>query len=75
MTKRTNREILAKGVKIMAGSLFCMFLGPTVIHSAFQNQDKPLYIPVLIIGVLIAGFAVFLGFKGIKTILDAMFQK
>lgn len=73
MTKRTNKEVLAKGLKFMGGSLICMFLGPVVIHSAFKNQDKPLYIPILIIGLSIAAAAIILAFKGLKKIMDAIF--
>jgi len=74
MTKRTNKAVLAKGIKLMFGSLFCMFAGPTILHSAFKNQEHPLYIPVLIIGILIAAAAIFLAFKGLKKIMDSMFN-
>ncbi|WP_298514988.1 DUF6095 family protein [uncultured Kordia sp.] len=74
MTKRTNKEVLSKGLKLMAGSLFCMFAGPVILHSAFKNQSHPLYIPVLIIGLLIAAAAIFLAFKGLRKIMDSMFN-
>ncbi|AXG70897.1 hypothetical protein KORDIASMS9_03152 [Kordia sp. SMS9] len=74
MTKRTNKAVLSKGIKLMFGSLFCMFAGPTIIHSAFKNQEHPLYIPVLIVGLLIAATAIFLAFKGLKKIMDSMFN-
>ena len=73
MTKRTDKEVLAKGIKLMVGSLVCMFAGPTIIHSAFKNQLHPLYIPVLIVGLLIAAGAIILAFKGIRKIMDSMF--
>lgn len=74
MTKRTNKVVLMKGIKLMAGSLFCMFAGPTILHSAFKNQSHPYYIPVLIVGLLVAAAAIYLGFRGIKKIMDAMFN-
>lgn len=74
MTKRTNKDVLIKGIKLMAGSLLCMFAGPIIINSAFKNQAHPYYIPVLIVGLLIAATAIFLGFRGIKKIMDAMFN-
>ncbi|WP_240964572.1 DUF6095 family protein [Flavivirga algicola] len=74
-TKKTNREVLLKGLKIMGSSLGAMFLGPTLIHIAFSNQEKPLYIPILIVAILICGLAIYLAFKGLNTILDSMFKK
>lgn len=73
MTKRTNKELLGKGLKLMAGSLVCMFAGPTIIHSAFKNQDKPLYIPVLILGLVVAAGAIILAFKGMRKIMNSIF--
>ncbi|AUP81526.1 hypothetical protein C1H87_03710 [Flavivirga eckloniae] len=59
----------------MGISLGAMFLGPILIHIAFSNQEKPLYIPILIVAILICGLAVYLAFKGLNTILDSMFKK
>lgn len=73
-TKRTDKAILVKGLKTMAMSLICMFLGPTSIHIALNNQEKPLYIPILIVGFIISALAVYFAFKGIRTILDSMFK-
>jgi hypothetical protein len=72
---KTNREILLKGLKTMAFSLACMFLGPLLIHMAFSNKEKPLYIPILIISLAICGLAIYFAFKGINTILDSIFKK
>lgn len=74
MTKRTNKVVLMKGIKLMAGSLFCMFAGPTILHSAFKNQSHPYYVPVLIVGLLVAAAAIYLAFRGLKKIMDAMFN-
>ncbi len=74
-TKRTNKDVLVKGLKTLGIALICLFLGPTAIHIAFSNQEKPLYIPILIVAIIICGTAIFLVFKGINTILDSMFKK
>jgi len=74
-TKRTNKDVLIKGLKKMGLSLLCMFLGPTLIYVAFSNQEKPLYIPILIVAILICVLAVYLAFNGLKTIMDSMFDK
>jgi hypothetical protein len=70
----TNKSVLAKGVKYLAGALPLLFLGPVVITSAFKNEKHPLYVYVLILGILIALAAVFLIFKGINTVLKSLFD-
>ena len=72
---RTDRNILAKGLKTMGISFGGMFLGPTLLHIAFSNKEKPLYIPLLILAIIICGLARFFAFKGISTIMDSMFKK
>jgi len=74
-TKRTNKNILVKGLKKMGLSLICMFLGPTLIYIAFSNQEKALYIPLLILSLLLCVLAVYLAFIGLRTIMDSMFYK
>ena len=73
-TKRTNKDILIKGLKKMGGSLVCMFLGPTLMYVAFSNQEKPLYIPLLFLSFIICISAIYLAFIGLKTIMDSMFN-
>lgn len=72
--KHTDREKMNKGLKYLAIALPLAFLGPSVIYSAFGNRDKALYIPVLIVGLLIAIAAGYCIFKGIKTIMRAIFN-
>ncbi|WP_170309944.1 DUF6095 family protein [Seonamhaeicola maritimus] len=74
-TKRTDREVLAKGLKTMGGSLACMFIGPTLIYISQTKLNKPIDTIMLVIAILICGLAVFFAFKGINTILDSMFKK
>lgn len=72
---KTNKDILVKGLQKMGISLVLMFIGPTFIHIAFTNKEKPLYIPLLILGVLGCAGAIYFAFKGINTIMDSMFKK
>ncbi len=74
-TKRTNRELLAKGLKTLIIALVCIFTGPTLLHVALSNKEKALYIPILILAGIICITAVALIFKGIQTILNSMFYK
>lgn len=73
-TKRTDKDVLLQGIKKMALSLVCMFLGPTLLYIAFGNQEKVMFIPLLIISIVICGLAIFFAFKGLKTIMDSMFN-
>lgn len=74
ITKKTDKDILGKGIKKMGIALVFMFLGPTLIYIAFSNQEKPLYIPILISGILGCIAAIYFAFKGLNTILDSMFK-
>lgn len=72
--KHTNKEVLVKGLKFLAGALPLAFLGPSILFSAFHNQEHPWYIPVLILGILACGSSIFLMFKGINTIVKSLFD-
>ena len=72
---KTDRDVLLKGLKTMGLSLASMFLGPTLIHIALTNKEKPLYIPILIIAILVCALAIYFAFKGNNTILDSIFKK
>ncbi|GAA4041693.1 DUF6095 family protein [Flavobacterium chungnamense] len=70
----TNKELLAKGVKYLFGALPLMFVGPIILNSSFKNKDNPYYYLVLSIGIVVCLSAMFLAFKGIKTMTDALFN-
>ena len=72
--KHTNKEVLYKGLKYLAGALPLSLIGPVVLFSAFKNQEHPLYWLVVSIGFLIFLCAIFLMFKGILTIVKALFD-
>ncbi|WP_405570533.1 DUF6095 family protein [Winogradskyella sp. Asnod2-B02-A] len=72
---RTDKDILVKGIKRLGVCLGLMFTGPTLLHLALDNNDKPLYIPLLIIAFILCIAAVVFLFLGINTILDSMFKK
>jgi hypothetical protein len=74
-TPRTNRNLLVDGLKTMGITLFLAFLGPLILHAGLSNPDKPLYIPLVIAGILICGGAIYFGFKGIRIIMDSLFGK
>ena len=73
-TKQTDKEALVNGLKTMVISIILMFLSPSIIYIAFSNQEKVLYIPLLVLGLLGCSVAIYLVFKGLNTILDSMFK-
>ncbi len=68
----TDKKILMRGLRRMGGALPLFFIGPIVIHSSFKNQNHPLYIPILGLGIILCVYAIVLMFVGLKTILKSM---
>ena len=71
----TDKQLLLRGLRFIFYTIFLMFLAPIVLFQAFKNQDHPFYIPVLIIGLILAIAAIGMGFYSIKTFIDALFGK
>jgi predicted membrane channel-forming protein YqfA (hemolysin III family) len=71
----TNKELLSKGVKCLFYALPCYFIGPSIIFNAFKNQHTAWHYLVLLVGIVVCFFAIFFTFKGLKTILNSMFDK
>ncbi|WP_279588374.1 DUF6095 family protein [Winogradskyella pelagia] len=72
---KTDKELLGKGLKRMGVCLLFMFLGPTALHLAFSNDEKPLYIPLLIFALMLCVLAIVFLFLGINTIMNSIFKK
>lgn len=70
----TNKEKLLKGVKLMGCTLLLLITAPIVLNSSFKNQDHPMFIPVLGIGIVLLVAAIYFGFKGIRTLMGALFN-
>lgn len=73
-TKRTDKELLVKGIKMMLLTAFLMFLGPTLFYIGLSNKEKVLFIPLMIVATVVLILAVFLMYKGLKTIMNSMFE-
>jgi hypothetical protein len=69
-----KKETLGKGIRYLAISLPLCFLGPSILYSSFNNQDKFLFVPILILGLVVTFGAGFCIFKGIKTLMQALFD-
>ena len=67
-----NKPLLQSGLKKMSFFLVFCFIGPVIVHQAFKNQNHPLYFPVLILGFLFLIIALYYGFSGIKSLVNAI---
>lgn len=72
--KHTNKVLLGKGLKYLAGAIPLSGIGPVVLYSAFNNQQHPWYYLVLVAGLAACIGAMFLMFKGISTLIKALFD-
>jgi hypothetical protein len=72
---RTDKDLLVKGLKRLGITVVLMFTAPLILWQAFKNEEHPLFWPVCILGIILAGYAIIMGFKGIKTIIDSVFGK
>lgn len=70
----TNKDVLLKGIKMMGGTLLLLVTAPIIINSSFKNQDHPFFIPVLGLGITLLFGAIYFGFKGIRTLMRALFD-
>lgn len=64
---------MVKGIKSFLYTTLAMFAAPLVLYQAFKNTDKPLFVPVLVVGVFLAGLAIYLGFRSVKIVMTAVF--
>ncbi len=70
----TNKNILFKGIKFLGIALPLLFIGPTIIHSSFKNKGHSLFYIVLSVGILCCIVGMFFIFKGVTTMVKALFN-
>lgn len=71
--KRTDKDLLVKGIKSFLYTIGAMFIAPVVLYQAFKNQENVLFWPVLIVGLLLAALAIYLGFRSVSIVMNAIF--
>ena len=74
MSNNTGKNQIAKGIKTLAIALPLMILGPVILTIGFRALNDGIYI-WLVIGCILMLGAIVLAFKGIKTILNGLFEK
>ncbi|KRD09952.1 hypothetical protein ASE21_09515 [Flavobacterium sp. Root901] len=70
----TNKQLLGKGIKYLTGALPLMFIGPSLIYNAFQNQKNDWHYLVLGIGIVACLSSMLLIFLGLKIIMKGIFN-
>jgi len=70
----TDKKILFKGIRFLVFALPLLFIGPIIIGSSFRNQSNMFFYPVLFVGILCCAFAIYFTFKGITTMVNAIFN-
>ena len=70
-----NKELLFKGLQRLFIALLMAFTGPVIYSSALKNQEHPLFVPVLVVGVGLCFAAIFFGFKGIRLLVKGFFNE
>lgn len=71
---KTDKDLLIKGVKHFAYTFLLMFTAPIILWQAFKNQEHTFYIPVLIVGLLLAIAAIAMGFYSVHLVMNALFN-
>lgn len=69
--KHTNVQLLKKGLKYLFFCLLLMVAGPYLLTLSFINDTA---IFILIPGLIACAGAIYLGFKGIQTVVKAVFD-
>lgn len=70
----TDFEILQKGIKFLAFATPLLFLSPYLLTLSFLNKETFMFYVFLFFGIIAGAAAIFLCFKGINTIMKALFN-
>ena len=71
--KHTDFNLLKKGLKFMAFTIPLLFLAPYLLTLSFLNKETYIFYVFLGFGIVAGAGAIYLGFKGINTIVKSIF--
>tara|TARA_R110002049_G_scaffold50271_3_gene142717 strand:- start:57 stop:290 length:234 start_codon:yes stop_codon:yes gene_type:complete len=71
----TQSDSFYKSLKFFALTIVLMFSGPTAIYQAFKNEDHPFYLPVLILGCILAIAALGVFYYSLRLMMTAIFGR
>ena len=72
--KHTDKKLLSKGIKYLVITLPLLFLCPYLMTLSFINKDNSSFYLFIVLGIIAGGWALFLFYKGIKTLMNALFS-
>jgi len=72
--KHTDKKLLSKGIKYMALTLPFLILCPLLITLSFLNKENFSFYLFIVFGIIAGFWAMYLFYKGIKTLMDALFN-
>ena len=71
--KHTDKNLLLRGLKILAFALVMIVLTTYLITFTFLNKEVlPMYL-TLPLALISMGFTIYLLFRGIKSVMNSMF--
>ncbi|HLW33176.1 MAG TPA: DUF6095 family protein [Aequorivita sp.] len=71
--EHTDLDLLKKGLKFMAFTIPLLFLAPYLLTLSFLNKETYIFYVFLVCGIVAGAGAIYLGFKGINTIVKSIF--
>ena len=71
--EHTDFNLLKKGLKFLAFALPLLFLSPILITLSGLNKETFMFYVFLVFGLVAGAWAIYLGFKGINTIMKSIF--
>lgn len=73
-TPKTDKTRIYKGLQKVFFAIPLMFVGPIIIYSSFKNKEHFLYYPILTLGCIICLLSMYLFFRGLRTIVNGLFN-
>ena len=73
-TPKADKTRIYKGLQQIFIAIPLMFVGPIIIYSSFKNKEHLFYYPVLILGCLLCLYSMYLFFRGLRTIVNGLFN-
>jgi hypothetical protein len=70
----TDKQLLLKGIRYMAITIPLLILSTYLFTLSFLNTDNFMFYAALPLAIIGMAGTIYLGFKGIKTIITAVFN-
>jgi len=71
----TDKELLVKGIKYLAVMIPLLILTTYLLTLSFLNPENFMFYAALPLGLIGMVVTIYLGFKGIRTIMKSLFNQ